>query len=241
MILLVCPNQWKNVKVEHSPRCDEENANIHKSNTDTKINKKREKESKWTIEVAVIISRMSTPVEWGLYVVWRAWVEQIWVEFTVCTCKSIVLVGLAPVIPAEGGASRMTLSHMEEVLVRAAWGVTAVLTHKDLGTSLAVGVLLMDAVDLPHVRLQRTSLCEGFLAELTLVRADTCRGTHTELSKGAHGLNHQHANESRKMQLGMVSKSALKTLWRRATCYVCYHLRGELLLPPADVWSCLTV
>lgn len=156
------------------------NANIHKSNRDTKINKKGKKESKWIIEFAVIISSMSTPVEWDLYVVWRGWVEQIWVEFTVCTCKSIVLVGLAPIIPAEGGASGMTLSHMEEVLVRAAWRVTAVLTHKDFGTSLAVGILLMDAVDLPHVRLQRTSLCEGFLTELTLVRADTCRTYRAE-------------------------------------------------------------
>lgn len=82
--------------------------------------------------------------------------------------------GLAAIIPAEGRASRVTLPHVEEVLVRAAGGVTAILAHKDLGASLPVGVLLVDAVDLPHVRLQRAALREGFLAELTLVRADAC-------------------------------------------------------------------
>lgn len=82
--------------------------------------------------------------------------------------------GLAAIIPAEGGASRMALSHVEEVLIGAARGVTTVLAHEDLGASLAVGVLLVDAVDLPHVRLQRAALREGFLTELTLVRADPC-------------------------------------------------------------------
>lgn len=38
----------------------------------------------------------------------------------------------------------------------------------------------MDAVDLPHVRLQRASLREGLLAELTLVRADTCHAYRAE-------------------------------------------------------------
>lgn len=75
----------------------------------------------------------------------------------------------------------MTLPHMEEVLIRAAGGVTTILTHKDFGTSLAVGVLLVNAVDLPHVGLQRTSLCEGFLAELTLVGADACSNRDEDL------------------------------------------------------------
>lgn len=113
-------------------------------------------------------------MEWVLYVVWRGWVQQIWFGFTVCRSKSIVLVGLAAIVPAQGRASRMTLPHMEEVLIRAGWGVTTILTHKDFGTSLTVGVLLMNAVDLPHVRLQRASLCEGFLTQLTLVWADAC-------------------------------------------------------------------
>lgn len=82
--------------------------------------------------------------------------------------------GLAAVVPSQGGTTRVALSHVEEVLIRAARGVTAILTHKDLGASLAVGVLLVDAVNLPHVRLQRATLGEGLLTQLTLVGTDTC-------------------------------------------------------------------
>lgn len=108
--------------------------------------------------------------------------------------------GLAAIIPAKGGASRMTLSHVEEVLVRAAGGVTTILTHKDFGASLTVGVLLMDAVDLPHVRLQRAALREGLLAQLTLVGPDPCNEahTHTHLRGGARGTDRQRANERQK-------------------------------------------
>lgn len=81
--------------------------------------------------------------------------------------------GLAAVVPAEGRTTRVALSHMKEVLIRATRGVTAVLTHKDLGASLAVGILLVNTVNLPHMGLQRAPLCEGFLAQLTLVRTDT--------------------------------------------------------------------
>lgn len=177
------------------------NANIHKSNRDAKVKKTRMKDSKWTREIAIIVSKASKPVDWVLNVVWRGWVEQIWVEFTVCRCKSIVLVGLAAIIPAKGGASRMTLSHVEEVLVRATWGITTILTHKDFGTSLTVGVLLMDAVDLPHVRLQRASLREGLLAELTLVGPDPCNEAHTHLMGSARGNNSQRANERKKKKM----------------------------------------
>ena len=114
--------------------------------------------------------------------------------------------GLAAVIPAKGWASRMTLPHMAEVLIRAARGVTTILTHKDLGTSLPVGVLLMNAMDLPHVRLQRASLCEGFLTELALVWADACGNRDNdfqtlELINRAQSRNDQAANQSKKTQL----------------------------------------
>lgn len=95
--------------------------------------------------------------------------------------------GLAAIIPAEGRASRVTLPHMEEVLIRAARGVTTILAHKDFGASLAVGVLLMDAVDLPHVRLQRAALCEGFLTQLALVRADACGNRDKPASDPGNG------------------------------------------------------
>lgn len=119
-------------------------------------------------------TQCSQESEQGLHVVCRVWVEQIRIEFTVCWCKAAVLMGLAAVVPAEGGTARVALSHMEEILIRAAWGVTTILTHKDLGASLAVGILLVNAVNLPHVGLQRAALCEGFLAQLTLVGTDTC-------------------------------------------------------------------
>lgn len=112
-------------------------------------------------------------VEWVLHVVSRGWVQQIWVEFTVFRSKAIVLMGLASIIPAEGRTTRMTLPHMEEVFIRAAWCVTTILTYKYFGTSLTVGILLVDTMNLPHMRLQRTSLCEGFLTKLTLVGTDT--------------------------------------------------------------------
>lgn len=187
------------------------------------------KDDKLWIEIPKILSRISKPWEWVLHVVWRGWVQQIWVEFTVCRCKSIVLVGLAAIISAKGRASRMTLPHMEEVLIRTAWGVTTILTHKDFGASLTVGVLLVDAMDLPHVRLQRTSLCEGFLTELALVWADACgnrdNGFQTlELINTAQTTNNQEANQSIKTYLWMIfvigsrSHSALQChIYRSAT------------------------
>lgn len=60
---------------------------------------------------------------------------------------------LPPVVATQGRAARVALPHMEEVLIRMVGGVATVLTNKDLGASLAVGILLVDAMDLPHVRL----------------------------------------------------------------------------------------
>lgn len=68
----------------------------------------------------------------------------------------------------------MALPHVEEVLVRSAGRVAAVLADKDLGAALAVRVLLLHAVDLPHVGLQGAALGKGLLAQLTLVGTDTC-------------------------------------------------------------------
>lgn len=61
---------------------------------------------------------------------------------------------LAAIVPAQGGTARVALPHMEEIFIRAARGVTTILTHKNLRASLAVGVLLVDAMNLPHVGLQ---------------------------------------------------------------------------------------
>lgn len=113
-------------------------------------------------------------LEWALNVVCRGWVQQIWIEFTVCWSKAAVLMGLAAVVPAEGRTPGVTLSHMEEVLIRTVWGVTTILTHKDLGAPLTIGVLLVNTMNLPHMGLQRATLCECFLTQFTLVGTDTC-------------------------------------------------------------------
>lgn len=82
--------------------------------------------------------------------------------------------GLAAVVPAQGWAAWVALSHMEEVLIGPARSVTTVLTHKDLGASLTVGVLLVHTMYLPHMGFQRTALCECLLTQFALVWTDTC-------------------------------------------------------------------
>ena len=68
----------------------------------------------------------------------------------------------------------MALTHVDKVLVGPVGGEAAVLAHEDLGTPLAVRILLVNAVDLALVGLQRAALREGLLAELTAVRSDAC-------------------------------------------------------------------
>lgn len=92
----------------------------------------------------------------------------------ICRRQAACLAAVATVVSAEGGAPRVALLHMQEVFIRAAGGVTTVLAHKDLGTSLSVGVLLVDAVNLSHVGLQGASLREGLVAQLTFIRTNTC-------------------------------------------------------------------
>ena len=82
--------------------------------------------------------------------------------------------GLPPVVAPQSRAARVALPHVDKVLVGPVGGEAAVLTHKDLGASLAVGVLLMNPVDLPLVGLQRAALRESLFTELTPVGSDTC-------------------------------------------------------------------
>lgn len=81
---------------------------------------------------------------------------------------------VAAVVSAQGGAPGVALLHVHKVLVGAAGRVAAVFTHKDLGSSLSVGVLLVNAVNLPRVGLEGAPLGEGFLTQLTLVRTNPC-------------------------------------------------------------------
>ena len=106
----------------------------------------------------------------------RVWVDEVGVEFTLRPAKVGVLVGLPPVVAPQGRAARVALPDVDEVLVGPVGGETAVLAHKDLGASLAVGVLLVDPVDLPLVGLQGAALREGLFAQLTPVGPDTWDG-----------------------------------------------------------------
>lgn len=92
----------------------------------------------------------------------------------ICRCEAACVTAVAAVVSAEGGAPWVALLHMQEVFIRAAGGVAAVFTHKDLGASLSIGVLLVNAVNLSHVGLEGASLREGFVTQLTLIRANTC-------------------------------------------------------------------
>lgn len=92
----------------------------------------------------------------------------------ICRCEAAGLTAVAAVVSTEGGASGVALLHMQEVFIRAAGGVTAVFTHKDLGTSLSIGVLLVNAVNLSHVGLEGASLREGFVTQLTFIRTNSC-------------------------------------------------------------------
>lgn len=78
------------------------------------------------------------------------------------------------VVTPKRGAARVLLSHVQEILVWSAGSEAAVLAHEDLGASLAVRVLLTHTVDLAQVRLQRASLRERFITQITPVRTDTC-------------------------------------------------------------------
>lgn len=58
------------------------------------------------------------------------------------------------VVSAQSRTFRMPLAHVHEVLIGSAGSEAAVLTDKDLGAALPVGVLLPHTVDLAQVRLQ---------------------------------------------------------------------------------------
>ena len=93
----------------------------------------------------------------------------------VCVAVGLgLLLGVFAVVPPQGRAAGVTLTHMQEVLLGPRGGEAAVFAHEDLGAALAVGVLLSHAVDLAQVRLQGAALGEGFLTQLTPVRPDTC-------------------------------------------------------------------
>lgn len=70
------------------------------------------------------------------------------------------------IVSPQGWAARVMLSYMYEVFIWSPRREATVLTNKDLGAALAVGVLLPHAMNLPQVGFQRAALSEGFLTEL---------------------------------------------------------------------------
>lgn len=67
-----------------------------------------------------------------------------------------------------------------QVLLRGA-RVAAVFAHVQFVSPLFVGVLLLHAVNLLQVGLQGTALGEGFVAHLTFVRTNSCKGKRRRL------------------------------------------------------------
>lgn len=63
---------------------------------------------------------------------------------------------------------------VDQQLVLSSRRVAALLADVQLVASLLVGVLQGDAVDLLHVGLQGAALGEGLVAEVALVRTDSC-------------------------------------------------------------------
>lgn len=80
----------------------------------------------------------------------------------------------------EGAAGVDAADVQVQVLLRGA-RVAAVLAHVQLVPPLLVGVLLLHAVDLLQVRLQRAALREGLVANLALVRTNACSGKRQRL------------------------------------------------------------
>lgn len=118
---------------------------------------------------------MTQEIQWTLHIVCLGWVQEIRVEFRICWWKWAVLMGVSAIVATERRTGWMMLPHMKEVLIRPTWGIATVLTYKDLRASLPVGIVLVNTVNLSHMGLQRATLCESFLTQLTFVGTDTCR------------------------------------------------------------------
>lgn len=66
---------------------------------------------------------------------------------------------------------------MQDVALLALGRAATLLTHVQLGPPLLVGILLLHAMDLFEVRLQRAALCEGLVTQAAFVGPHTCRST----------------------------------------------------------------
>ena len=110
-------------------------------------------------------------------------------------------------VSPQGRTARMMLTNMYEVFVWSSSGEATVLTHKDLGAALAIGVLLPHAVDLPQVGLQGAALGEGFLTELTPIGPNALQqGTQdshqTGVLKWTSAIAYLHKEETHAIVLG---------------------------------------
>lgn len=72
------------------------------------------------------------------------------------------------------GTVRVFLLQVQVVVFGLSSGVTALFAHVHLGSPLFVGVAVLDAVHLEHVRLQRAALSERLATVRANVRSHTC-------------------------------------------------------------------
>lgn len=119
--------------------------------------------------------KMIQDVERTLQIECWGWVQEIGVEFRICWWKWAVLMGMSAIVAAECRTGWMMLPHMVEIFIRPTWGITTVLTNKDLRPSLPISIVLLNTMNFSHMGLQRATLCESFFTQLTFVGTDTCK------------------------------------------------------------------
>lgn len=86
---------------------------------------------------------------------------------------------LSALAPEQGAVRVEGVQVVQQRLLRGRC-VAALLAHVQLAAPLLVGVLLRDAVDLLHVRLERAALGEGLVAQAALVGTHACRGSASQ-------------------------------------------------------------
>lgn len=81
-----------------------------------------------------------------------------------------------PAVLAPTAVGGVELAQVAVILSAAAAGEATFLAHEELGAALAIGIVLLNAVDLLQVGLQGAALGEGLVTDAAAVRADACRG-----------------------------------------------------------------
>lgn len=123
---------------------------------------------------------------------------------------------------AQQWAVRVAFLEVQDMTLLTLRCAATLLTHVELGPALLVRVLLLHAMDLLEVRLQRAALGEGLVTQTALVGPHTCRQQgsasgpdrdygaclkrlHTERSGHLTGRGTLESKESLSMNLGLCS------------------------------------